>query len=68
LFLTGERNSELLDRVRRLPDFQRQAIMLRFGQNLSYAEIADSIGRTEGAVKQLIHRGLSTLRQTMVHA
>jgi RNA polymerase sigma-70 factor (ECF subfamily) len=68
LFLTGERNNELLDRVRRLPDFQRQAIMLRFGQNLSYAEIADSIGRTEGAVKQLIHRGLSTLRQTMVHA
>lgn len=67
-FLTGERNSELLAKVRQLPDFQCQAIMLRFGQNLSYAEIADSIGRTEGAVKQLIHRGLSTLRQTVTHA
>lgn len=64
-FLTGERNSELLAMVRQLPDYQRQAIMLRFGQNLSYAEIADSIGRTEGAVKQLIHRGLSTMRHNM---
>ncbi|HEX2912485.1 MAG TPA: sigma-70 family RNA polymerase sigma factor [Chloroflexia bacterium] len=62
-FLTGERNSELLQKVRNLPAYQQQAIMLRFGQNLSYAEIADVIGRTEGAVKQLIHRALVTLRE-----
>lgn len=61
-FLTGERNAELLEQVRRLPEFQRQAIMLRFGQSLSYAEIAIAIDRTEGAVKQLIHRALVTLR------
>jgi RNA polymerase sigma-70 factor, ECF subfamily len=64
-FLTGERNAELLAQVRRLPEYQRQAILLRFGQNLSYAEIARSINRTEGAVKQLIHRALVTLRENM---
>ncbi len=64
-FLTGERNEELLIHVRRLPEFQRQAIMLRFGQSLSYAEIAHVIDRTEGAVKQLIHRALVTLRENM---
>ncbi len=64
-FLTGERNTALLEQVRRLPEFQRQAIMLRFGQNFSYAEIALTIDRTEGAVKQLIHRGLVTLRATV---
>jgi len=62
-FLSVERNSELADLVRGLPKAQRTAIVLRFSQNLSYAEIADSIGRTEGAVKQLIHRALVTLRQ-----
>ncbi len=62
-FLTGERNAELFALVRRLPEYQRQAIMLRFGQNLSYAEIATSIDRTEGAVKQLIHRALVNLRE-----
>lgn len=64
-FLMGERNSELFDHVRRLPEYQRQAIMLRFGQTLSYAEIADTLNRTEGAVKQLIHRGLVTLRESL---
>lgn len=63
--LTEERNSELLAKVRRLPEYQRQAILLRFGQNLSYAEIAGIIDRTEGAVKQLIHRALVTLRENM---
>ncbi len=64
-FLQGERNSALMEMVRRLPDAQRQAILLRFSQNLSYIEIAEAIGRTEGAVKQLIHRALVTLRDNM---
>lgn len=64
-FLQGEQNVELLEMVRRLPETQQQAIILRFSQNLSYAEIAEAIDRTEGAVKQLIHRALVTLRDNM---
>jgi RNA polymerase sigma-70 factor (ECF subfamily) len=64
-FLRNERNAELAAAVRLLPESQQQAIILRFAQNLSYLEIAHSIGRTEGAVKQLIHRGLVSLRQNL---
>ena len=64
-FLSIERNLELKAEVRRLPPAQAQAIVLRFAQNLSYLEIAQAIGRTEGAVKQLIHRGLVTLRENL---
>ncbi len=64
-FLGAERNLELKEAVRRLPPAQAQAIILRFAQNLSYLEIAQAIGRTEGAVKQLIHRGLVTLRENL---
>lgn len=67
-FLQGEQNAQLLEMVRRLPDAQRQAILLRFSQGLSYAEIAEAIDRTEGAVKQLIHRALVTLRENLKQA
>lgn len=67
-FLSSERNTELAAAVRHLPEAQQQAIILRFAQSLSYLEIAQIIGRTEGAVKQLIHRGLVTLRQNLPEA
>lgn len=64
-FISGERNVEITAAVRKLPEAQQQAIILRFAQNFSYQEIADTINRSEGAVKQLIHRGLVTLRSTL---
>jgi RNA polymerase sigma-70 factor, ECF subfamily len=44
--------------VGRLPEDRRQAIVLRFVDELSTAEIAGILGRTEGAVRVLIHRAL----------
>ncbi len=44
--------------VGRLPEDRRQAIVLRFVDELSTAEIAGVLGRTEGAVRVLIHRAL----------
>lgn len=64
-FISGERDGQIAAAVRKLPQSQQQAIILRFAQNLSYQEIADNIGRSEGAVKQLIHRGLVTLRSSL---
>jgi RNA polymerase sigma-70 factor (ECF subfamily) len=37
---------------------RRQAVILRFVHELSTAEIASLLGRSEGAVRVLIHRGL----------
>ena len=42
----------------RLPDDRRRALLLRFVDEMSTAEIAGVLGRSEGAVRVLIHRGL----------
>ena len=46
----------------RLPEGQREVLMLRYVLSLSVAETAAIVGRTEGAVKQLQLRGLASLR------
>jgi DNA-directed RNA polymerase specialized sigma24 family protein len=40
---------------------------MRFGEEKSIREIAQEIGRSEGAVKQLQWRGLQTLRTQMLN-
>lgn len=49
-------------RVRQLPIGQREALMMRYFGALRTDEIATVLGRSEGAVKLLIHRALTTLR------
>jgi RNA polymerase sigma-70 factor, ECF subfamily len=48
--------------LNKVPDGQREVIMLRYILSLSVAETAAVVDRTEGAVKQLQLRGLATLR------
>ena len=44
--------------VDRLPDDRRRVVILRFVEEMSTAEIAGVMGRTEGAVRVLLHRAL----------
>lgn len=44
-----------------LPDEYREAITLRRIVGLDYGEIAQAMGRSEGAVRNLVHRGLGRL-------
>jgi RNA polymerase sigma-70 factor, ECF subfamily len=44
--------------VDRLPAERRRAVVLRFVHEMSTPEIAEILGRSEGAVRVLIHRGL----------
>jgi RNA polymerase sigma-70 factor (ECF subfamily) len=44
---------------------QRLVLRLRFGEDRSLAEIAQSLGRTVGSVKALQHRGLTRLAQVL---
>jgi RNA polymerase sigma-70 factor (ECF subfamily) len=48
-----------------LNEAQRTAVSLKLGQDLHTADIAVTMGRSEGAVKLLIHRGLTTIRQRL---
>jgi len=58
---------QLADQLKNLPQLQQQALILRYIQNLSYKEIAQIMDKSEGSVKQLLHRGLTCLRERMVH-
>ena len=57
-----ERRAQLFRAVETLPEDQRKVILLRFGEEKSIREIAVSLNRSEGAVKQLQFRGLENLR------
>jgi len=51
--------------VSKLPDGQRQALVLRFSESLRYEEIAEVLGCPLGTVKSRIHHGLASLRELM---
>jgi RNA polymerase sigma-70 factor (ECF subfamily) len=51
--------------MRFLTEEQRQVIVLKFGEGLSNAEVAEVMGKTEGAIKALQHRGLEAMRRVV---
>lgn len=59
------RAAEVRQAVAGLPLDQRQAVLLRFGGELRNREIASIMGRSEGAVKLLTFRALTTLRHRL---
>jgi RNA polymerase sigma-70 factor, ECF subfamily len=51
--------------VGRLPADRRRAVVLRFVEEMSTAEIAGILGRSEGAVRVLLHRALRTVARDL---
>lgn len=51
--------------VETLPPDQRRAVVLRFSHGLRGKEIAERMGRSEGAVKQLLFRAMVALRERL---
>jgi RNA polymerase sigma-70 factor (ECF subfamily) len=60
-----ERNAMLFQLVDRLPQAQLRVIQMRFVEQKSIREIAQELGRSEGAVKQLQLRAIESLRAQM---
>jgi RNA polymerase sigma-70 factor (ECF subfamily) len=58
----AERRQAVRAAIARLPFRQRQAVVLRRYQELSYREIAEILGATEAAVESLLQRAAATLR------
>jgi RNA polymerase sigma-70 factor (ECF subfamily) len=58
----SERAAQLFNLVNGLPEDQRRVIEMRFAEERSIREIAQTLGRTPGAVKQLQFRGIQSLR------
>ena len=55
----------LLEAIRTLPDEQQTCIVMRFLQGFSIAEVAASLERSEGAVKQLQLRAVRNLAKRL---
>lgn len=58
-------DAQAVDLLARLPESQRDVLTLRLLADLSIEQVADVLGRTPGAVKQLQRRGLLALREIL---
>ncbi len=66
--LLGEEHQQVLNALRRLPDRQREALVLRFYLDQTEPEIAESMGVSPGAVKSTTSRGLAALGRLIQEA
>jgi RNA polymerase sigma-70 factor (ECF subfamily) len=57
---------EVWTEIEELPEQQRIAMTLKYGEDLKLAEIGQIMGKSEGAVKLLVFRGTATLRQRLL--
>jgi RNA polymerase sigma-70 factor (ECF subfamily) len=64
----SERRASLFRLVDQLAEDQRRVLVMRFVEEKSIREIADVLGRSEGAVKQLQFRALEKLREKFTTA
>jgi len=51
--------------LRELSDDQREVLLLRMAAGLTAPEVAETLGKTTGAVKALQHRGLASLARVL---
>ena len=62
--LREESMAQLRGLVARLPDTQRDAVLLRYASGLTTHDIAVTLGRSDAAVQKLITRALASLKET----
>jgi len=54
-----------MNAVRRLPQRQREVLVLRYYSDLSEQQIAEALDISTGAVKSHAHRALAALRDSL---
>lgn len=60
-----EQRQELAHALLRLPGPMREAVVLRYVDELSVSETASALARPEGTIKAQVHRGLALLRRNL---
>jgi RNA polymerase sigma-70 factor (sigma-E family) len=61
LALVGEEHREVLAAIRRLPDRQREAVVLRFYLEMPEEAVAELMGISRGTVKSATSRGVAAV-------
>jgi RNA polymerase sigma-70 factor (ECF subfamily) len=64
-YAARQAGSMLWQTVSTLPMVEHQVLVYRFARDMSVREVATAMGRTEGAVKQLLFRAVKRLRQRL---
>ena len=64
----GEERRELHQAIRNLAADRQQLLLLKYSEELSNDEIATIMGRTEGAIKALLHRTVKGLRDDLMRS
>lgn len=64
--LQKARRDLLYEAMRCLSDDQRHALVLKYVYGLKNLEVGERMNRTEGGVKQLVHRAMILLRQAVI--
>lgn len=65
LMMSQERSEQLAEALLKLREEERTAVVFKHLHNLSVAEIAEHLGRTNEAVAGLLRRGLRKLRESL---
>jgi len=60
-----EERARLWSSLGRLPEKERHALLLRFSEGLTCAEVARTLGTTPNAVSCLLHRGKERMRSLL---
>jgi RNA polymerase sigma-70 factor (ECF subfamily) len=60
-----ERSQSLREALMRLPEDQREVLVLRHVAGLTPGEIAQRLGKTEGSIHGLHHRGRAVLQEAL---
>jgi RNA polymerase sigma-70 factor (ECF subfamily) len=61
--MADETRTRLGEAMKRLSPTQREVFSLRVAQGLSYREIADAVGTTEGAARVHYHNAMRTVKE-----
>jgi len=65
-FSRGQREFRLLAALEQLPPEARRAIELRYGQGLATKDVAEELGKSDGAVRVLLTRTLKKLQELLI--
>ena len=63
--ISAEEAADLSAAIVQLSDDQQQVIVLRFIEGMSYARVADILGKSQGACRVLQHRALNALNELL---
>lgn len=61
----SQRRERVLEQLETLPDNQREVLVLKFQQGLSYRQISRVTGLSQSNVGYLIHQGILALREQL---